>query len=160
MISQKIQDAVNAQIVKEMWSSNLYLSMSFYFDGEGFSGFANWMKKQSQEEISHAYEMADFLIKRGGKAVLGQIDAVPQVWETPLAAFEKVYEHECAVSRSIDALLDLAEAERDRAAQDFFWKFVREQVEEEATASSIVDRLRRMGSTAIFNLDQEYGQRK
>lgn len=88
MISQKLQDALNEQIVAEMWSANLYLSMSFFFDGEGFSGFANWMKKQSQEETEHAYQMADFIIKRGGKAVLGKIEAVPQAWESPLAAFE------------------------------------------------------------------------
>lgn len=160
MISQKIQDALNGQIVKEMWSSNLYLSMSFYFDGEGFTGFAKWMKKQSQEEINHAYEMADFIIKRGGKATLGQIDIVPREWASPLEAFEAAYAHECTISRSINDLLDLAEEEKDRATQDFLWQFVREQVEEEATASGIVDRLKKMGETAIFNLDEEYGRRQ
>lgn len=160
MISQKMQDALNGQIVAEIWSANLYLSMSFFFEGEGFTGFANWMKKQSQEEMSHAYMIADFVIKRGGKAVLGQIDAVPQSWESPLAAFENVYAHECKVSTLINNLLELAKAEHDFASEDFLWQFVREQVEEEATASGIVDRLKRMGATAIFNLDQEYGARK
>jgi ferritin len=160
MISQKMQDALNGQIVAEIWSANLYLSMSFFFEGEGFTGFANWMKKQSQEEMSHAYMIADFVIKRGGKAVLGQIDAVPQSWESPLAAFENVYAHECKVSALINNLLELAKAEHDFASEDFLWQFVREQVEEEATASGIVDRLKRMGATAIFNLDQEYGARK
>jgi ferritin-like protein len=160
MISQKMQDALNGQIVAEIWSANLYLSMSFFFEGEGFTGFANWMKKQSQEEMSHAYIIADFVIKRGGKAVLGQIDAVPQSWESPLAAFENVYAHECKVSALINNLLELAKAEHDFASEDFLWQFVREQVEEEATASGIVDRLKRMGATAIFNLDQEYGARK
>lgn len=160
MISQKMQDALNGQIVAEILSANLYLSMSFFFEGEGFTGFANWMKKQSQEEMSHAYMIADFVIKRGGKAVLGQIDAVPQSWESPLAAFENVYAHECKVSALINNLLELAKAEHDFASEDFLWQFVREQVEEEATASGIVDRLKRMGATAIFNLDQEYGARK
>lgn len=160
MISQKMQDALNGQIVAEIWSANLYLSMSFFFEGEGFTGFANWIKKQSQEEMSHAYMIADFVIKRGGKAVLGQIDAVPQSWESPLAAFENVYAHECKVSALINNLLELAKAEHDFASEDFLWQFVREQVEEEATASGIVDRLKRMGATAIFNLDQEYGARK
>ena len=160
MISQKMQDALNGQIVAEIWSANLYLSMSFFFEGEGFTGFANWMKKQSQEEMSHAYMIADFVIKRGGKAVLGQIDAVPQSWESPLAAFENVYAHECKVSALINNLLELAKAEHDFASEDFLWQFVREQVEEEATASGIVDRRKRMGATAIFNLDQEYGARK
>lgn len=160
MISKKLEDAINQQIVAEIWSANLYMSMSFFFDKEGFTGFAKWMKMQSQEEMDHAYEMAAFLIKRGGTATLGHINAVPQSWDSPLAAFENVYTHECSVSKLIDNLLDLAEQEKDRAAQDFFWGFVREQVEEEASASEIVDRIRRMGATAIFNLDQEYGARK
>ena len=159
MISEKLQDAINEQISRELWSANLYLSMAFYFDMEGFNGFANWMKKQSQEETEHAYAMADYLIKRGGKARVGQVDIVPEAWKSPLEVFEQVYEHECKVSRWIDELLDLAIAEGDKATQDFLWTFVREQVEEEATASGIVDRIRKMGDTAIFNLDQQYGAR-
>ena len=68
MISEKLQKAINEQITAEMWSSNLYLAMSFYFEKEGFSGFAHWMKKQSHEELEHAYAMADYIIKRGGKS--------------------------------------------------------------------------------------------
>ena len=160
MISEKLQGAINAQIVEEIFSSNLYLSMAFYFDKEGFNGFAKWMKKQSFEELTHAYAMADFVIKRGGTAVVGQINAVPQKWESPLAAFKAAYAHECHISKLIDGLVDLAIEEKDKATQDFFWTFVREQVEEEATASGIVDRLEKMGSSAIFNLDQQYGARQ
>ncbi|MDO4933412.1 MAG: ferritin [Prevotella sp.] len=160
MITQKLQDAINAQIAREIWSANLYLSMAFYLDKEGFTGFATWMKKQSQEEMDHAYQMADYVIKRGGTAVVGQIEAVPTQWGTPLEVFEAVYEHECKVSRWIDELVDIASAEKDKATQDFLWGFVREQVEEEATASGIVDRIKKMGDSAIFNLDQQYGSRK
>ena len=160
MISQKLQDAINEQISKELWSANLYLSMAFYFDKEGFNGFANWMTKQSQEETEHARSMAQYLIKRGGCAHVGRVDEVPESWNTPLEVFEQVYDHECKVSRWIDGLLDLAIEEGDKATQDFLWTFVREQVEEEATASGIVDRIRKMGDTAIFNLDQQYGARQ
>lgn len=160
MISQRLQDAINAQITREIWSANLYLSMAFYLDKEGFNGFSTWMKKQSQEEMEHAYTMADYVIKRGGTAKVGQIDNVPGDWSTPLNVFESVYEHECKVSRWIDELVDIAIEEKDKASQDFLWTFVREQVEEEATASGIVDRIRKMGDSAIFNLDQQYGGRK
>ena len=160
MISEKMQNAINDQIVAEIWSANLYLSMAFYFDGEGFNGFAAWMKKQSMEEMEHAYTMADYIMKRGGQAKVGQINAVPQKWESPLAAFQAAYAHECHVSKLINDLLDLAIAENDKATQDFCWQFVREQVEEEATASGIVDRLQKMGEKAIFGLDQQYGSRQ
>ena len=82
MISEKLQNAINEQITAEMWSANLYLAMSFYFEKEGFSGFAHWMKKQSQEEMGHAYAMADYIIKRGGTAKVDKIDVVPNGWGT------------------------------------------------------------------------------
>ena len=159
MISKKLQDSLNEQIVAEIYSANLYLSMSFYMEKEGFEGFSTWMKKQSAEEMDHAYQMASFIIKRGGEAVVNQIPAVKQKWSTPLEAFEDTYKHECHVSQLIDKLLELAISEHDNASQDFLWQFVREQVEEEATASGIVDRIKRMGDSAIFNLDQQYGSR-
>lgn len=159
MISNKLQDALNAQIVSEIYSANLYLSMSFYFEKEGFDGFSTWMKKQSAEEMDHAYQMASYLIKRGGDAVINQIAAVRQTWSSPLEAFEDAYKHECHISKQIDNLLKEAQEEGDNATQDFLWTFVREQVEEEATASGIVDRIKKMGDSAIFNLDEQYGRR-
>lgn len=160
MISEKLQNAINEQITAEMWSANLYLSMSFYFEKEGFSGFANWMKKQSQEDLEHAYVMADYIIKRGGVAKVDKIDVVPSGWGTPLEVFEHVYKHECHVSKMIDELVSVASAERDNATQDFLWGFVREQVEEEATAQGIVDKIKKAGDAGIFFIDSQLGQRK
>ena len=160
MISEKLQNAINEQITAEMWSANLYMSMSFYFEKEGFSGFANWMKKQSQEELEHAYVMADYIIKRGGVAKVDKIDVVPSGWGTPLEVFEHVYKHECHVSKMIDELVSVASAERDNATQDFLWGFVREQGEEEATAQGIVDKIKKAGDAGIFFIDSQLGQRK
>ena len=145
MISEKLQNAINEQITAEMWSSNLYLSMSFYFACEGFDGFAHWMKKQSQEELEHAYTMAD--------------DVVPQGWGSPLEVFQHVYEHECKVSKMIDNLVSITSAEKDNATQDFLWGFVREQVEEEATAQGIVDKLKKAGDTGLLFIDAQLAKR-
>lgn len=73
--------------------------------------------------------------------------------------FNSVYEHECNVSKLVDDLVDVASAERDKATQDFLWGFVREQVEEEATALEIVDRLRKAGEAGAFFVDAELGKR-
>lgn len=159
-ISKKLEKAINEQITAEMWSANLYMAMSFFCEKEGFSGFGNWLKKQSNEEISHAYMMADFLIKRGGTAKMGKIDEVPGTWKKPIDMFKNVYEHECKVSEMINKLLDLSIEENDKAAQDFFWQFVREQVEEEATASDIVSKIEKFGDSALFMLDSKLGERQ
>lgn len=141
---------MNEQITAEMWSSNLYLSMSFYLQKEGFDGFANWMRKQSQEELQHAYDLADYIAKRGGAAKVDKIDVVPQGWGSVLEVFEHVYNHECHVSELIDNLVNVASAEKDKASQDFLWGYVREQVEEEATAQGIVDKLKNVTTMPVF----------
>lgn len=159
MISTDLQKAINDQITAELWSSNLYLSMAFALKAEGWDGFAHWMDKQALEEREHATAMADYLIKRGGVAKVSQIDVVPEKWGSVLEVFEHVYSHECHVSELIDKVVDLAAKENDKATQDFFWGFVREQVEEEATASSIVDKLRKAGDQGLFYLDSQLAQR-
>lgn len=159
MISEKLQNAINEQITAEMWSANLYLAMSFYFAREGFSGFAHWMKKQYFEEMQHACSMADYVVKRLGTAKVDKIDVVPNGWGTPLEVFEHICKHERHVSAMIDKLVDIAAAEKDKATQDFLWGFVREQVEEEATAQAIVEKMRRAEDAGLFIIDSQLGQR-
>ena len=118
------------------------------------------MKAQSREENEHADMLAQYVLKRGGVAKVGAIDSVPQEWESPLAVFEHVYKHECHVSELIDKLVDVAAGEKDKASQDFLWGFVREQVEEEATAQGIVDKIKLGGEAGLFYLDAQLGARK
>lgn len=158
-LSRKLSDALNEQILAEMWSSNLYLSMSIHFAQLGMDGCAHWMKKQSQEELEHAYSMIDYSIKRGGQVKLDQINVVPTAFGTPLEIFEHVYQHEVYVSELIDKLVDVAAAEKDKATQDFLWGFVREQVEEEATAKNIVEKLKMYGEHHIAIMDHHLGKR-
>lgn len=158
-LSRKLSDALNEQILAEMWSSNLYLSMSIHFAQLGMDGFAHWMKKQSQEELEHAYTMIDYSIKRGGQVKLDQINVVPTAFGTPLEIFEHVYEHEVHVSQLIDKLVDVAAAEKDKATQDFLWGFVREQVEEEATAKNIVEKLKMYGEHHVAIMDHQLTKR-
>lgn len=161
MISEKLQNAINEQITAEMWSSNLYLSMSFYLKGQGFDGFAHWLKLQSQEELQHAYDLADYIAKRGGVAKVDKIDVVPQGWGSILEVFEHVYEHECHVSELIDNLVNVAAEVKDKASQDFLWSYVREQVEEEATAQGIVDKLKHCTDQAsLLYMDDKLGARQ
>ena len=153
-------ETINAQIVAEMWSANLYLSMSYFFAAKGYEGFASWMKAQAHEESDHADVLAQYVMKRGGQAKVGAVDAVPQEWASPLDVFEHVYKHECHVSELIDKLVDVASAEKDKASQDFLWGFVREQVEEEATVQGILDKIKLGGDVALYHLDIQLGARK
>ncbi len=159
MISEKLVKAFNDQIVAELWSSNLYLQMAFYLKKEGWNGSANWMLKQADEEKEHALKLADYAIKRGGEVKVGMIDVVPDGWGSLQDVFEHVYEHECNVSKLIDDLAGVAEAENDRATREFLDWFIREQVEEEDTALSIVERLKKAGEAGAFFVDAELAKR-
>ena len=122
ILSRNLSEAFNAQVNAEMWSSNLYLSMSVYFQKAGLNGFAHWMKKQAAEELEHAHKLIDYALDRGGDITIGQINVVPTGWGNPLEVFEHVYKHECYVSELIDKLVDIAEADKDHASRDFlFW---------------------------------------
>ncbi len=116
--------------------------------------------KQSQEELNHAYEIADYLNKRGEKAEVGMVDVVPTGWGDVAEVFKNVYDHECHVSKLIDELVDVASAEKDKATQDFLWGFVREQVEEEATARDLAEKFAKAGEAGILFLDSQLAQRK
>ncbi|PVZ09261.1 ferritin [Porphyromonas loveana] len=158
-LKETVVKAINEQINAEMWSSNLYLSMSVHFAHAGYNGFANWLKKQSMEEMEHAYDMMDYLLKRGGEVKIGAIDAVPQKFASALEVFQQVYDHECKVSEMIENVVKVAATAKDMASQDFFWKYIREQVEEEATASEIVEMIRMSGEQNLIFIDHQLAKR-
>ena len=111
--------------------------------------------------MQHAYDLADYIAKRGGAAKVDKIDVVPQGWGSVLEVFEHVYNHECHVSELIDNLVNVASGEKDKASQDFLWGYVREQVEEEATAQGIVDKLKKCSDYAgILYLNDKLGARE
>lgn len=161
MISPKIQDAINQQINAEFWSAYLYLAMAMHFENEGYAGIANWFRIQFKEEQAHAEIFINYLNSRGGRVVLKPIDAVPESWESPLAAFEATLAHEQKVTALINNLYALAEAEHDYATRGKLDWFVSEQVEEEETATNFIERLKLIGNDglALYMLDQELASR-
>ncbi len=144
-ISERMVEALNRQINAEIYSAYLYLSMAAYFDSIGLKGFSNWMRVQWQEELMHAMKMFDFVSERGGRVKLYSVEEPPSEWESPLAAFEHVYEHEVNVTKRIHELVEMAMQEKDFATYNFLQWYVAEQVEEEASALEIVEKLRLIG---------------
>lgn len=87
-INQKVETALNDQINAELYSAYLYLSMSSWFDLIGLKGFANWERIQAMEERDHALKIFDYVLARGGRAVMTQIDAPQSEWKDAKDAFE------------------------------------------------------------------------
>lgn len=161
MLSNKIQDAINAQINAEFWSAYLYLAMSMHFEAEGRAGIANWFAIQFKEEQAHAQIFMNYINQRGGRVVLQPIDGVPSSWESPLEAFKATLEHEQKVTALINSLFALAESEHDYATRDRLAWFVNEQVEEEDNCRQLIDKFKLIGDNGmgLYMLDQELAAR-
>ena len=161
MLSEKMQKALNDQINAEIWSAYLYLSMSAYFESENLPGFANWMKIQWQEELSHADKFFDYINERGGRVSLQPIAAVDSEWKDPLDVMEDTYKHEQHVSSLINDLVNTAIEEKDHATNNMLQWFIAEQVEEEATVEGLMQQLKLINGFGhgILMLDRELGQR-
>lgn len=161
MINTKVEQALNKQLNAELFSSYEYLAMSAFFDSINLTGFATWMKLQSQEEYTHAMKIYDYILTVGGKISLTKIDAPSGDWKDSLDVFKATYKHEKNVTKMIYELVDLTLAEKDHATNNFLQWFISEQVEEEANAQKIVEKLKLIGDNkgALLMLDNDFGQR-
>jgi ferritin len=161
MINKKIQTAFNGQINAETYSAYLYWSMSAALETMGLHGFAHWMRVQAGEELGHAKKFYGQLIERGGVVTLKAIDAPPTEWSSVAEMFKDALKHEQEVTGLIHNLMALTHAEKDYAAAIFLQWFVTEQVEEEANATEVLQRLEMAGDSkgALLMLDKEMGKR-
>ena len=161
MINQKMEQAINDQIQKELYSSYLYLAMSAYSETQNLKGFAHWLKLQHDEEKEHAMKLVDYLLERGGKVAYQALEAPPAEFGTPIEVFEQVLAHELYITDSIHKLYELAVAEKDIAAQIFLQWFVTEQVEEEANVTEVLEKLKMIGdkSSGILYMDKAMAKR-
>jgi len=161
MISKSMQDAVNEQINKELYSSYLYLSMAAYFENKNLPGFAKWLHVQTDEERGHGMKLYQHLVDRGGRVMLKAILAPATEWKSNLEVFKEVQVHEAAVTASINSLYELALKEKDYPLQVLLQWFINEQVEEEKNAAEIVQQLELIDAhgTAVLMLDHQLGKR-
>ncbi|UCD02663.1 MAG: ferritin [Candidatus Aenigmatarchaeota archaeon] len=146
-ISKKMEDTNNRQMNEELFSEYLYLSMSAYFEAQNLKGFAHWMRKQADEEREHAMRFYNYLFDRDGTAVFEAMKKPDAKWASPLAAFQAAYKHEQYITDRIHKLHDLAMREGDKATMSMLKWFIDEQVEEEASALEIVQKLKAIGKS-------------
>ncbi len=161
MISKKMEEALNKQLNRELFSSYLYLSMASYFETNNYVGMAQWMRLQADEEHAHSMKFFAFIQKIGGRVTLGQIDKPQSEWDSAQKAFEDALGHEEYITKHINELTDLAISERDHSTKTFLQWYIDEQVEEEAAANEIVQKFNLIGDSksGLYMLDRELGAR-
>ena len=162
MLSKSIQDALNAQIKREVSSAHSYLAMTAYFEHTNFPGFAKWTRLQYEEEIAHGMKLFDFIHARGGRAAGYGIDPPADDFSSPLDVFEKALQQELSVTGHINELYELALKQKDYATQVELQWFITEQIEEERIFDEVIQTLKLAGDNqaALLLLDRQLGARK
>ncbi|MCC7104303.1 MAG: ferritin [Chloroflexi bacterium] len=153
---------MNVHLNAELYSSYLYLSMAAHFEAANLPGMAGWMRIQSQEEYGHGMKFFEFINDRGGEVSLLAIAQPPTAFASVLDVFEQTLAHEREVTAKIHRLYEQALSARDYACQVFLQWFVTEQVEEEKTASQILETVRSVGDNklGLIMLDRQLAARR
>jgi ferritin len=161
MLSQAVLNEMNQQIKDEFFSAYLYLAMSAHFEAQSLPGFAGWMRAQANEEQAHAMKFFDHINDRNSRVVLEGLDKPPVEFGSPQEVFQAALEHEQKITARINKIYSVASQEADYASQVFLQWFISEQVEEEKTASDILDMLKQAGDNrnALLMIDRILGSR-
>lgn len=161
MLSKAIEKELNSQINKELYSAYYYLAMAAYCESQYLEGFAKFFKVQAKEETGHADRIYEYVNEQGGRVVLEAISKPPTDYKDVEELYQLSLDHEKLVTKSIHNIVALAEKENDYATRAFLVWFVTEQVEEEATMDTFLNKIRLAGKqgTSLFMLDAHAASR-
>lgn len=160
MLSKKIENALNDQVRVEAESSQIYLSMACWAEVKGLEGVAKFMYAHSDEERLHMLKLVKFINERGGHAKVSDLKG-PQIDFGSLKdMFQQLFDHEVFVSKSINELVHVTLEEKDYATHNFLQWYVAEQIEEEALARNILDKINLIGDDkgGLYLFDRDIQQ--
>ena len=157
MISKNVENAINEQILKEEYSSRIYLQMAIWCETNGLSGAANFLYAQAEEEREHMLKFVHYLNDRGGVSMLKPVDQPPHEFKDVKDVFDQVLAHEQYITKSINEVYEVTLNEKDYTSGNFLQWFINEQIEEESTMSTIVDKINLVGNdkAGYFHIDKE-----
>jgi ferritin len=155
MLNKRVEDICNRQVEREGYSSNLYLAMASWAEVNGLAGMAEWLYLQSEEERLHMLKFIKYINERGGTAVIPSFEQPPVEFKTVKQIFEEVLKHEEFITASINEIVAVTLEEKDFNTSNFLQWFVMEQVEEEASARAVLDKLNLIGDGNLYLFDRD-----
>lgn len=157
MLSERVQNAINEQIKMEGASSNYYLAMAVWAELNGYSGVSEFLYKQADEERFHMLKLIKYMNERDGKTVIPALDQPRMDFDNVKELFQELYSHEVKVTQSIGEMVGVCLEEKDYTTHNFLQWYVSEQLEEEALAKTIIDKIKLMGndSSAWYHFDRD-----
>jgi ferritin len=145
MLSPQVSKALNKQIEIEGYSSQYYLSMASWAETQGLNGVSLFLYHHADEERMHMLKLIKFVNERGGHGIVPALKQPPVTFKSVKAIFEEILKHEIGVTSDINGLVDATLKEKDYTTHNFLQWYVSEQIEEEALARKIVDKLKLIG---------------
>jgi ferritin len=162
MLSKKIEAALNRQVEVEAGSSQAYLAMASWAENTGLSGTASFLYRHSDEERTHMLKLIKFINERGGRAVVPALEQPSTGFSSITDIFKSLLDHETTVTEEINTVVDLCLQEKDYTTHNFMQWYVSEQIEEEALARNLIDKLNLIGNDKgglyLFDRDLEVMQ--
>ena len=157
MLSAKISNSLNKQIELEAFSSQYYLSMASWADTQGLNGVSTFLYKHADEERMHMLKLIKFVNERGGYGIVPALKQPPVTFKSVKAVFEEILKHEMLVTAEINGLVEITLTGKDYTTHNFLQWYVSEQIEEEALARKIVDKLKLFGDdkSGLYFFDRD-----
>ena len=160
-MNQKVAALLNDQINKELYSAYLYLDMANFYTAKGLDGFANWYEIQAKEEQDHAMLIYQYLHNNSQPVTLEAVAKPDKVYKELMDPLTAGLEHEQYVTSLINAIYAAAQEDNDFRTVQFLDWFVKEQGEEEKSATDMVTKMELFGSDmkSLYMLNNELKSR-
>ncbi|MET4058652.1 ferritin [Arthrobacter sp. UYP6] len=144
-------ELLEAQIGHEFNASQQYVAMAVFFDGEDLPQLARHFYAQSVEERNHAMMLVQYMLDRDMPVRIPGVGAVRNDFSTVVEPIALALEQEKQVTRQIEALFAAARTEGDALGEQFMLWFLKEQVEEVASMSTLLTVAKRADN--LFDLE-------
>lgn len=156
-MNKRIEKLLNEQIEKEYSSSQFYLAMASWSENKGMNGTASFLYLHSDEEREHMLKLVRFINERGGEAIIPALDKPDVNFNSTMNLFTSLLEHEQMVTKSINNIVGACLEEKDYTTHNFIQWYVSEQLEEEALARNIIDKLKLVGKDTggLYQFDRD-----
>lgn len=161
-MKKNINEALNKQVALEAESSHIYLAMASWAERNGYQGVANFLYQHADEERIHMLKLIRFINEREGTAIIPSIQQPKDTYKNLIEIFQNILEHEISVTNEINKLVEITLKEKDFTTHHFLQWYVSEQLEEEALARQINDKLKLIGNDkmGLYMFDRDLGAMK
>lgn len=155
MLHKKVEEICNRQVEREGYSSNLYLAMASWAENNGLAGIGAWLYAQAEEEKLHMLKFIKYINERGGKSIIPAFKKPVAEYKSAEDVFTQVLKHEEFVTASINEIVQVTLEVKDYTTHSYLQWFVNEQIQEETSVHTILDKLRLVGKNNMYIFDRD-----